>query len=99
MRGGGRWSHVALGGFAFKSSCIQYSHFISIIRQGFGAMTRALMGVSEGSRVVLALEGGYDPRGVADCVVEVVSAMAEGASGRDAEGLMAGMLFYLCRCL
>ena len=48
------------------------------------------MGVSEGSRVVLALEGGYDPRGVADCVEEVVAAMAEGASGHDAE-LLAGM--------
>ena len=64
---------------------------VLIIRQGFGAMTRALMGVSEGSRVVLALEGGYDPRGVADCVVEVVAAMAEGASGHDADELVAGM--------
>jgi hypothetical protein len=31
---------------------------ILMTHQGFGAMTRALMGVSEGSRVVLALEGG-----------------------------------------
>jgi acetoin utilization deacetylase AcuC-like enzyme len=46
--------------------------------QAFGAMTRALMGVSQASRLVLALEGGYDPRGVADCVVEVVAAMAKG---------------------
>ena len=44
------------------------------------------MNVSEGSRVVLALEGGYDPRGVADCVVEVVAALAQ-HSTMDATGL------------
>jgi acetoin utilization deacetylase AcuC-like enzyme len=42
--------------------------------QGFGVMTRALMGASENCRVVLALEGGYHPRGVADCVAEVIAA-------------------------
>ncbi len=58
--------------------------------QAFGTMTRALKGVSEDSRVVLALEGGYDPRGVADCVVEVVAAMAERTPDRAADELLSG---------
>ncbi len=49
------------------------------------------MGVSQDSRVVLALEGGYDPRGVADCVVEVVAAMTKGA----AEELITGKSRHL----
>lgn len=59
------------------------------------------MGVSQASRVVLVLEGGYDPRGVADCVVEVVASMANGA----AEELVSGSKthfacrgFYRCCC-
>jgi hypothetical protein len=47
-------------------------------------MTRALMGASENCRVVLALEGGYHPRGVADCVAEVVAAMTDDEAGRAA---------------
>lgn len=42
------------------------------------------MGVSENCRVVLALEGGYHPRGVADCVAEVVAAMTDDEAGRAA---------------
>jgi hypothetical protein len=42
------------------------------------------MGASENCRVVLALEGGYHPRGVADCVAEVVAAMIDGEAGRAA---------------
>jgi acetoin utilization deacetylase AcuC-like enzyme len=53
-------------------------------------MTRALMGASERSRVVLAFEGGYDPRGVADCVVETVAAMADTAPERAAHELIYG---------
>ncbi len=53
-------------------------------------MTRALKSVSENARIVLALEGGYDPRGVADCVVEVVAAMAERAPAFAADELESG---------
>ena len=69
--------------------------------QAFGAMTRALIGVSQASRVVLVLEGGYDPRGVADCVVEVVASMANGAaqelvSGTKTRSACRGI--YRCCC-
>lgn len=83
--------------------------FTSILTffQAFGAMTRALKSVSENSRIVLALEGGYDPRGVADCVVEVVAAMAERAPAFVADELESGaqtkhisrlVFIYLRRC-
>ncbi len=65
---------------------------VSQTLQAYGAMTRALMGVSERSRVVLAFEGGYDPRGVADCVVEAVAAMAEVAPEHAAQELKFGMI-------
>lgn len=93
---GSNGMRVALRNGCSSSSTFQYyptcnSHEFNTWPQAFGAMARALMGVSQDSRVVLALEGGYDPRGVADCVVEVVAAMTKGA----AEELITGKSRHL----
>lgn len=49
----------------------------SVSSKGFAELVRRLMSLSPGGRVVAALEGGYECRGVAESVAAVIEAMLD----------------------